>query len=206
MLTPRYTLWRIPVQAKLLPRAERRASILRGAAAAFARSGFAHTSMEDVAAACGVTKLIVYRHFSTKEELYRAILQGVFDRLGEELQAGLAAQRPNRGLGARTQLTVAREDPDGYTLLWRHAAREPMFAAYAASTRAISIDVVRQLLRLDSGDTLMDRWKAETLFAFLVDATLAWLDGGDPARDDDYLIRTTTGFWALLEAWATHPA
>jgi hypothetical protein len=80
-----------------------------------------------------------------------------------------------------------------------------MFAAYAATARAVSIDVVRQLLRLDSGDTVMDRWKAETLFAYLVDATLAWLDGGDPARDDDYLARTATGFWALLEAWATHP-
>jgi AcrR family transcriptional regulator len=203
VLTARYTLWRIPVQAKLLPRAERRASILRGAAAAFAGSGFAHTSMEDVAAACGVTKLIVYRHFGTKEELYRAILQGVFDRLGDELRAGLAAGRPNRGLGARTQLTVAREDPDGYKLLWRHAAREPMFAAYAASTRAISIDVVRELLRLDSGDAMIDRWKAETLFAFLVDSTLAWLDGGDPHRDDDYVEHTTVGFWALLEAWRT---
>jgi len=201
MLTPRYTLVRIPVQAKLLPRAERRASILRGAAAAFASSGFAHTSMEDVAAACGVTKLIVYRHFGTKEELYRAILQAVFDRLGQELQAGLATRPPHRGLGVRTQLTVAREDPDGYTLLWRHAAREPMFAAYAASMREISIDVVRDLLRLDTGDTVLDRWKAETLFALLVDATLAWLDNGDPARDDDYTHHATAAFWSLVDTW-----
>ena len=70
---------------------ERRASILRGAAEAFARTGFAHTSMEDVANACGVTKLIIYRHFETKDELYRAILQEVFDRLGEELRRGLDA-------------------------------------------------------------------------------------------------------------------
>lgn len=203
MLTQRYTLLRIPVQAKLLPRAERRASILRGAAAAFAEAGFAHTSMEDVGAACGVTKLIVYRHFGTKEELYRAILQGVFDRLGDELRSGLSARPPHRGVGVRTQLTVAREDPDGYKLLWRHAAREPMFAAYAASARSVSVDVVRQLLRFDTGDAVIDRWKAETLFAFLVDATLAWLDAGDPARDDDYIESTTAGFWALVEAWRT---
>ena len=203
VLTQRYTLLRIPVQPKLLPRAERRASILRGAAAAFAESGFAPTSMEDVAAACGITKLIVYRHFGTKEELYRAILQGVFDRLGSELRDGLAGQPPHRGLGVRTQLVVAREDPDGYKLLWRHAAREPQFAAYAASARAVSVDVVGQLLRLDTGDAVIDRWKAETLFAFLVDATLAWLDAGDPARDADYTETTTAGFWALVEAWRT---
>lgn len=157
--------------------------------------------MEDVAAACGVTKLIVYRHFETKEDLYRAILQQVFDRIGQELQAGLASQS-TRGLGARTQLVVAREDPDGYTLLWRHAAREPMFADYAADVRATSVDVVRQLLHLDSGDPLLDRWTAEALFAWLVDATLAWLDTGTPARDDDFLDRTTAGFRALMDVWA----
>src|SRR5215207_9673102 len=65
---------------RLLRRDERRAAILHGAAAAFAGQGYAATSMEDVAEACGVTKLIVYRHFDGKEELYRAILQRVFDR------------------------------------------------------------------------------------------------------------------------------
>ena len=69
---------------RLLRREERHASILHGAASAFAKSGFASTSMEDVAEACGVTKLIVYRHFDSKEELYRAILQRVFDRNQEE--------------------------------------------------------------------------------------------------------------------------
>jgi AcrR family transcriptional regulator len=200
VLTAPYTLERIPVETKLLPRAERRASILRGAAAAFARSGFAPTSMDDVAAACGVTKLIVYRHFETKEELYRSILQSVFDRLGQELAVGLS-QGLTRNLGARVQLTVARDDPDGYTLLWRHAAREPMFADYAAQAREVSSALVRQLLKLDSGDDVVDRWKAEMLMTYLIDATLAWLDGGDAARDDEFVENTSEGFRALLTAW-----
>jgi AcrR family transcriptional regulator len=156
--------------------------------------------MEDVGAACGVTKLIVYRHFGTKDELYRAILQQVFDRIGDELRDRLA-HRTERGVGVHTPLTVAREDPDGYRLLWRHAAREPMFAAYAASTRAISVDVTRQLLQLDSGDDTLDQWTAEVLFAWLVECTLAWLDTGDPDRDDVFIDRTIKGFWALHQAW-----
>ena len=157
--------------------------------------------MDDVAAACGVTKLIVYRHFETKEELYRAILQEVIDRLGEELTSGLHAPSI-RGLGARTQLTVARENPDGYTLLWRHASREPRFAACAAEIRAGAIEVVRQLSGLDSGDPTLDHWKAEVLFSYLVDATLAWLDSGDPRRDDEMAERITDGLHALRAAWA----
>ncbi len=185
----------------MLAREERYESILHGAAQAFAHTGFAHTSMDDVAAACGVTKLIVYRHFATKEDLYRAILQRVFDRLGEELQRGLASPATS-GLGARTQLVVAREDPSAFTLLWRHAAREPQFAEYAGEVRSISVDVVRQLLGLQSGDETMDRWKAEVLFTWLVEATLTWLDRGDPERDDEFVERTTDGLRLLRDAWA----
>ena len=86
--------------------------------------GFAATSMEDVAEACGVTKLIVYRHFDSKEDLYRAILQRVFDRQAEELaprarapvavRAGRphAAHRRPRGPG-RLHAAVAPRAPRG---------------------------------------------------------------------------------------------
>jgi AcrR family transcriptional regulator len=184
----------------LLARPERQASILRGAASAFAQSGFAATSMDDVASACGVTKLIVYRHFASKEELYRSILERVFVRMGEELEAGL--QQPDlRGLGARTILTVAREDPNGFVLLWRHAAREPQFAAYAEDYRRLAAGAVRELMGLHSGDDVMDRWAAESTFLWLVETVLAWLEHGDPARDDDMMERTTLTLRAMRGAW-----
>ena len=127
-----------------LPRAARQEAILRGAARAFARAGYAATSMEDIAAASGITKLIVYRHFDSKEELYRAVLQQVFDRLAEEFVIGYS--QGAGGVGARSLLTVAREDPDGFRLLWRHAAREPQFADYARELRERSVDASRALL------------------------------------------------------------
>ncbi len=183
-----------------MPRAERRAAILHGAARAFASSGFADTSMEDVAAACGVTKLIVYRHFGSKEELYREILQQVFDQLGHELRSELAL--PTRsGLGPRTLLTVARDDPDAFTLLWRHAAREPQFAAYAAELRSVSVAVVRELSALDTGDALLDAWHSEVLFGWLVEATLTWLERGDAARDEEFVRETSDGFRALRSSF-----
>lgn len=160
--------------------------------------------MEDVAAACGVTKLIVYRHFETKEELYRAILQGRFDRLGEELRAGLA-RGETAGLGARTLLRVAREDPAAFCLLWRQAAREPKFAEYASELRSIAIGVVRRLAGRLDGDEAIDLFLAEALFAWLVEATLSWLDHGDPSRDEFFLERTTSGLRALRLAWSGEP-
>jgi AcrR family transcriptional regulator len=156
--------------------------------------------MEDVAAACGVTRIILYRHFQTKEELYRAVLQEVFDRLGEELRAGLAAG-PTRGLGARTLLTVARGEPAAFTLLWRHAAREPQFAEYASKLRSVSVDVVHQYIEVRSGDPVIDRWMGESLFGWLVEATLSWLERGDPALDSEFVERASAGLAALRSVW-----
>lgn len=184
---------------RLLRREERHAAILHGAAVAFARSGFAATSMEDVAEACGVTKLIVYRHFDSKEELYRAILARVFDRQAEELARGL--EGPSPGLGTRTLLTVAREDPAAFVLLWRHAAREPQFAAYAAEHRALAVRAVHDLMRLDAADEAFDRWSAEVVIGWLVEAVLTWLEVGDPRRDEELIARATEGLRRMRSGW-----
>ncbi len=183
----------------MLPRAERRTAILHSAAQAFATFGFAHTSMDDVAAACGVTKLIVYRHFESKEELYREILEKVFHQLGEELEAELALPAL-KGLGPRTLLTVARDDPAAFFLLWRHASHEPGFAAYADDLRAIAVRVLRRLMAIDSADECLDAWRADTLFAWLVEATRAWLERGDPKRDEEFVERTSAALTALRDA------
>ena len=183
----------------LLPRADRAASILRGAATAFARAGFAATSMEDVAAASGITKLIVYRHFESKEELYRAVLTRVSDRLAENFAGALESERPG-GVGARSLLATAREDPDGFVLLWRHAAREPQFADYAAAQRAQAVAVARSL-RGPDGDEVFERWAAEAIVSWLVESVLAWLEVGDPARDEEFLTRVADGLRAMRVAW-----
>jgi AcrR family transcriptional regulator len=189
----------------LLTRSERQASILRGAAQAFARLGYAATSMDDVAAACGVTKLILYRHFDSKEELYRAVLQRVFERHGEELASALALGDA-RGVGMRTLLTVAREDEASFTLLWRHASREPQFADYANELRERAAKAAAWLMRLDTGDVALDRWAALSTFGWLVDAVFVWLEVGDPARDDEVIDRATQGLRALRDVWAGAPA
>jgi len=178
-----------------LPRAERQAAILHAAAAAFARGGYARTSMEDIAAECGITKLIVYRHFASKEELYRAVLQRVFDRLAEEFVT--AYSQGTTGVGARSLLTVAREDPAGFQLLWRHAAREPDFADYARELRDHAVDASRAVLA-GRVDPSLHEWAAQTLFGYLLEATLNWLDFGTPERDADFVAMTTEGARAAV--------
>ena len=186
---------------QLLSREERQASILRGAAEAFARGGYAGTSMEDVAAASGITKLIVYRHFESKEELYRAVLEQVSARMGEELLRALNT-RDRRGFAVRAVLTVARELPDGFRLLWVHAARESQFEEYAAEYHRKATEVALSLI----GDTISDdafrQWAGETIVAHLFAGVLSWLDIGDEARDEEFIDVATRGLRAMYLAWA----
>ncbi len=186
--------------SRLLPRAERQAQVLRAAATAFARAGFAGTSMDDVAAAAGVTKLIVYRHFDSKQDLYRAVLEQVSTRLAEEFAEGWR-DGPRSGVSATAYLTVARENPDGFRLLWRHAAREPAFADHAERFRELAVEAARQVLAPALPDPALHRWAAETIVGMLVEATLNWLDDGDPDRDDDFVALTTASLRASVEAW-----
>jgi len=53
---------------------DRRRQLLGHAIALFSRHGFSGTRTKDIAAACGVSEAILFRHFATKEDLYHAIL------------------------------------------------------------------------------------------------------------------------------------
>jgi len=188
-----------------MQRDERRAQILAAAAAAFARGGFASTSMDDVATEAGITRLIVYRHFESKEDLYRAILAQVTDALSVRWQEGMAAE-DRHGMVFRMLLSVAREQPDGFRLLFEYAAREPQFAAVAGEFRAIQVELADQLV----GDTIADPdfrdWVTRTIVGYLVDSVLAWLEVGDPARDEDFVEQATAGLIAMYLAWAPQAA
>jgi len=186
---------------RLMQRDERQAQILRAAAAAFARGGFAATSMDDVAAEAGITRLIVYRHFDSKEDLYRSVLTKVTDRLAEEWEAGLAAS-DRRGFVFTTLLTVAREQPDGFRLLFEHAAREPQFAGFAQEMRATQVELADQLIGGSMPDPEVRAWATRTIVGYLVDSVLAWLEVGRPERDGEFIERATDGLVALFLAWA----
>ncbi len=53
---------------------ERREQILQKAVELFSQKGFKGTTTKEIATAAGVSEAMVFRHFSTKDELYGAIL------------------------------------------------------------------------------------------------------------------------------------
>ena len=71
----------------------RREQILDVALEVFGRAGFHGASMNDVADAAGVTKPVLYQHFDSKRELYRA-LRPAWDAVSfEQISPQDAAQK-----------------------------------------------------------------------------------------------------------------
>ncbi len=180
---------------RLLAAPQRAASILTAAASVFARQGYAATTLDQVAAEAGVSKLIVYRHFNSKKELYTAILDQVRDRLtGVEQPTspvhagdGDPAIRAAAAALAGT-FAVARDLPDGYRLLHRHAVREPEFAGYVEALMDRERDRVEALLA-NVADPVVRRWMARLVAHTVTDAFLDWLEVGDPTRDAEMVER-----------------
>lgn len=158
-----------------LRRDERRTQILAAAARAFGRAGFAATSLDDIAQEAGVTRAILYRHFESKADLYRAVLDRAERRLAMATGSPSFTASSIDGL-----LTAAAEDPDGFRLLFRHAAREPEFRAEMEELQRVSIGVALDRLTDQIPDPAWARWAAQLCAFTAIEAAIAWLDAGQP--------------------------
>jgi TetR/AcrR family transcriptional regulator, mexJK operon transcriptional repressor len=69
--------------------AQKRQAILDAGTAAFLRTGYVGTSMDEIAAEAGVSKQTVYRQFADKEGLFTEIVLGTIDQVGEPFFAGV---------------------------------------------------------------------------------------------------------------------
>lgn len=190
-------------QRQLLPREERRAQILHAAARAFADGGFSATSMEDVATAAGVTKLIVYRHFESKEELYGAVLDSVSARMEREWRASVTTVPLAQGASVRAFLNVAREDPHGYRLLVFHAPREARFEKQAFGYWEMAVAGTDALLGEHVVHPELREWVVHSVMGYLLHSVLIWLQTGDPAHDEVFVEQAAAGLRAQVAAWTT---
>jgi AcrR family transcriptional regulator len=161
-----------------LRRAERREQLLAAATQAFAHGGFAATSLDDIAAAAGISRVLLYRHFDSKTDLYRAVLDRAVARL-----AAAVGTRDFTDASIDALLGAAAEDPDGFRLLFHHAAREPEFRQQMDRFRKGMMATARRELARVIGDRAWAQWAAQLAPVVAIEAVMAWLDAGQPDPD-----------------------
>jgi AcrR family transcriptional regulator len=74
--------------------ADRRATILDAARDAFAETGYHETSLDSIAERAGVSKALLYEHFSSKRELYVAMLEIHVAELIDRIAGAIADAEP----------------------------------------------------------------------------------------------------------------
>jgi AcrR family transcriptional regulator len=137
--------------------------------------------LDDIAAEAGVTRVILYRHFDSKTDLYQAVLDRMCARLDAHVEepVGGFTDASIDGL-----LDAAIESPAGFRLLFQHALREPEFKERIEKFRAdITAASYLQISALVPDEALA-RWAAQLAPVVAIEAIIAWLDAGqpDPAR------------------------
>ncbi|GAA4994907.1 TetR/AcrR family transcriptional regulator [Actinopolymorpha pittospori] len=156
-------------------RAERREQILDAATRAFARAGYAEAGLEDIAAEANLTQAMLYRHFDSKADLYRAVLDRACTRLAE------ATGTDDFGEEAIPALVrAAAAEPDGFRLLFRYAARENEFRDLTGALTTTARETARRNLAktIPSGPWL--DWASSLIPTLTIEAVIAWLDAGQP--------------------------
>jgi AcrR family transcriptional regulator len=178
-----------PAESQRIPMAERRERLLRAAAELFAESGYHGTDMAAIAAATGVTKVIVYRAFGSKLELYEALL----DRHRDELLGILAEpwEGHDPDLDAQTRAALDRwfsyveEHPFAWRLLFRDVTGLPELEERHRVMRAQARHVLAEVLVEHAGVAPSEAEEvAEFLRAAIIGLATWWLEHPDRPRKE----------------------
>lgn len=165
---------------------ERRALILQAGATVFREQGLRGATMDDVAAQAGISKVLVYRVFPSKDALVAEIF-------GEVLQLLESVRgKPWGGYAAGTVDTIAaaRERPDAFLLLYRDCRGDPLYRHHFERLQSFYVDWLMGYFEPLRDSTTLEaeraRMAVRTLTGFLFEALANWLQTGTAEEDVDF--------------------
>ena len=123
---------------------ERREQLITVARPLFAEKGFEGTSVEEISAAAGVSKPVIYEHFGGKEGLYAVVVDREVGYLLSEIESALAAGGRPRELveqAALALLDYVETHTDGFRIL----VRDSSVASSSGSFASLLSDIASQV-------------------------------------------------------------
>jgi AcrR family transcriptional regulator len=169
----------------------------------FVDHGYHAAGMDEIADRAGVSKPVLYQHFSSKLELYLAVLSRHVDNLVSGVQRALRTTTDNRQrLYAAVQafFDFIEHDSQGYRLIFENDyVTEPEVATQVRVATESCIDAVFALISADSGlEPHRARMIAVSLVAISVDSARYWLDSDRPISKSDAVEGTVQFAWGGL--------
>jgi AcrR family transcriptional regulator len=160
-----------------LPAAERRKQLLGVARRVFAIHGYRGASMESIAEAAGVTKPVLYQHFSSKKALYSSLLDADIAELRHALEHAFTHAESNedrfkQGFLAYVEFVDAHED--AYRLLFSGGTVDSEFQQRVNRMRSW---VASRITSIIQAEAMLPALRAKTLAIAIVgmaESTASW--------------------------------
>ncbi|MDF2140108.1 TetR/AcrR family transcriptional regulator [Paenirhodobacter sp. CAU 1674] len=114
-MTENSAINRTKIKRRSANRRATEATILAAAESVFAEAGFGGATMQLIADMAGLPKANLHYYFATKEALYRAVVQRIFQIWLEAADAMDGAPGPAEGIGAYidAKMEISRRHPNG---------------------------------------------------------------------------------------------
>jgi AcrR family transcriptional regulator len=186
-----------------LPRDERRGQLLAAASEVFVDRGYHAAGMDEIADRAGVSKPVLYQHFSSKVELYLAVLARHVDNLVSGVRQALRTTTDNRQrvhAAVQAFFEFIEHDGQGYRLIFENDyVTEPQVAAQVKVATESSTDAVFDLISHDSGlEPHRARMIAVGLVSISVDSARYWLNNDRPISKEAAIEGTVQFIWGGL--------
>jgi AcrR family transcriptional regulator len=185
---------------------ERRESILALTSRAFAERGYDGVRTAELAKSAGVSEALIYQHFRTKAELYRAAVDRSAEILEDRISSAAGAAGPSDERLERAVTAFLEFVSDGSNA-WRVLAlhvSDPELAGYQRRLRSRATDALAGLLAADpraSGDGLT-RAQLEQLSEVIVggaEALANWWSQNPRAERAELASLLTAFAWSGFE-------
>jgi AcrR family transcriptional regulator len=186
-----------------LSRLERREQLLQAAQDAFTERGYHATAMDDIADRAGVSKPVLYQHFTSKDDLYLSLLDVQADRLVRLVEEALHATADNaeRVAGAVSAYFAFVDQEDaGYRLVFdSDQSADPRVRSRLDRCVEACVGAIARTIESDTG---MPAEQAQMLAIGLTGLAQAcaerWVTGGRSVRREQAAGLVTQVAWRGL--------
>jgi len=168
-----------------LPAARRRRQLLDVALRVFAERGFHDASMNDIAIAAGVTKPVLYQHFTSKRELFAELLRDVGRDLQDTITKAVttaATPRQMVELGFTAYFDYVNQHRNAFQLFYGGSmARDEEFAEVINQTESAVAGLVAGLIEIDGLSPSQRQVLGHGIVGMIEGASIHWLKTGSDA-------------------------
>ena len=167
---------------------ERRQLLMDAAVQVIARQGLRSTTMDDISASLGMTKIVLYRTFGSKDKL----IQSILERTTNEFLNVDAQKIEKYGDRLQRYIDISRKHEDSMRILLLQTPHDEKYnKQYKNLSRKLvkrTKERIKQRQQTGETDCALDiNFCSESIVSFILDSISRWLKHGKQSQDEEFV-------------------